>query len=470
MGGLLGGKGKSSSPPPPPPRVDPNEIIGANANANRFNWNTTNGSRTWKKNDDGTWTLNDALNPAEQANYDAVNGLNAGITGLATSRLGGMNSSDPNGTRLWDIMNGALPDGSLDPGSDIGTGLNMGSSGMSNVKVDYSGLPELTSKLDTSSLAKLDQDFSGITDRARNAIYKRTTGLLDPDYERQRRQMADTLANQGIVMGSEAYNEAMNRMDQQDRLSRERAALDADIQAGNEGSRLFGMALQGRQQGVDELMKNAGLASSARSQLAGEREGEAARQIQQGIAGLQAGTQLNIAGMNAATARRGQDLQTRQNAISNELARRGQLMGADQQQFGQLASLLAGARGGVSQLNFGAPQQLDINGAYGIANNANNSSYNAQMNNYTSEQNRQAQEQQQMMQLAMLLMGSDRRLKASITALGRAANGLMRYAYRYIAGGAMFIGYMADEVRELFPHAVVRVGDFDMVNYGAIPS
>jgi hypothetical protein len=65
---------------------------------------------------------------------------------------------------------------------------------------------------------------------------------------------------------------------------------------------------------------------------------------------------------------------------------------------------------------------------------------------------------------------SDRRLKRDIEPIGREANGLMRYRFRYKKGLQKFSGYMADEVQKLFPHAVTSGADgFMRVVYGLIP-
>ncbi len=66
---------------------DPNSIIEAMAGANRVNQNTPFGSRAWSQGADGRWTVNDSLNPAEQANFENVQGLNAGVTDMARQRL-----------------------------------------------------------------------------------------------------------------------------------------------------------------------------------------------------------------------------------------------------------------------------------------------------------------------------------------------------------------------------------------------
>jgi hypothetical protein len=59
---------------------------------------------------------------------------------------------------------------------------------------------------------------------------------------------------------------------------------------------------------------------------------------------------------------------------------------------------------------------------------------------------------------------SDRRLKQCIKRIGRLANGLAIYSYRYIWGNES-VGLMADEVKTLHPHAVSNFGGFDAVDY-----
>jgi hypothetical protein len=60
---------------------------------------------------------------------------------------------------------------------------------------------------------------------------------------------------------------------------------------------------------------------------------------------------------------------------------------------------------------------------------------------------------------------SDRRLKTDISRVGTLDNGLPVYAYRYIDGGPMHIGVMADEVQAVKPEAVGEIGGFLAVNY-----
>lgn len=63
------------------------DILDQQANANRYDWNTPTGSRSWSQGADGRWTVNDRMSEREQANFDNVQGLNADSTGYARDLL-----------------------------------------------------------------------------------------------------------------------------------------------------------------------------------------------------------------------------------------------------------------------------------------------------------------------------------------------------------------------------------------------
>lgn len=71
--------------------------------------------------------------------------------------------------------------------------------------------------------------------------------------------------------------------------------------------------------------------------------------------------------------------------------------------------------------------------------------------------------------LGGLLKTSDRRLKRDIQEVGRLANGLGLYVWRYLSSDALEWGHMADEVEKVAPWAVARDGaGFLMVDYARI--
>ena len=96
-------------------------------------------------------------------------------------------------------------------------------------------------------------------------------------------------------------------------------------------------------------------------------------------------------------------------------------------------------------------------------------SYQGQLQNYAAQQEANAARTQGLFGLlgtgAMAWAMSDRRLKRNIKRIGTWANGLAVYAYQYIWSGEPQVGFMADEVERLHPHAVARIGEYLAVNY-----
>ena len=72
-------------------------------------------------------------------------------------------------------------------------------------------------------------------------------------------------------------------------------------------------------------------------------------------------------------------------------------------------------------------------------------------------------------QLKAGAMASDRRLKKNIFKVGKMANGLTLYQYRYINDYGPVVGVMADEVKAKFPEAMgPEVGGYMTVDYSKL--
>lgn len=63
------------------------------------------------------------------------------------------------------------------------------------------------------------------------------------------------------------------------------------------------------------------------------------------------------------------------------------------------------------------------------------------------------------------IMASDRRVKEDIRLVGSAENGLNLYEFRYVGKSGTHRGFMADEVRQRNPDAVVSINGVDHVDY-----
>jgi len=95
----------------------------------------------------------------------------------------------------------------------------------------------------------------------------------------------------------------------------------------------------------------------------------------------------------------------------------------------------------------------------------------AQWNRYNAQQQQQQAGLGGLFSLGSAAMTafSDRRLKRDVMRIGRMANGLAIYAYRYLWSPAVHVGVMAQEVMSVNPKAVIRRPDgFLMVDYSVI--
>lgn len=243
--------------------------------------------------------------------------------------------------------------------------------------------------------------------QGQNAAYAAQTQYLDPQFSQQKESLDAQLANQGITPGSEAYNNAMTNYNNQ----KQQAYSNAQNQS----------ILTGSQIGTQNWQ----------NQLAGVN-------TQAGLFG-QAGQNLGQQG-----ALYGQQAQLSQIPYSN---------------LSSLASLIPGYSGTAQS----SASPADLASLY-------NNQYQSQLAGYNAGQSSSNALQSGLFGLgSSALMGymmSDRRAKRDIRRIGTFPNGLPVYTYRYIGEKKRHLGFMADEVRKVSPHAVLRGADgFDRVNY-----
>lgn len=110
--------------------------------------------------------------------------------------------------------------------------------------------------------------------QAQQATFQQAQNLLDPVFERREENLRQTLANQGLPIGSEAFEGEFNRFERERNRADVNAALQS-VQAGNQRqNQLFQQGLsalgaeQGvRQQNLGELQSLLGTAQGAGPQL-----------------------------------------------------------------------------------------------------------------------------------------------------------------------------------------------------------
>jgi len=278
--------------------------------------------------------------------------------------------------------------------------------GIAGINNQYSGLNQgllgLSSGLSPAAAQQAGQ-------RGQDAAYASQTQYLDPQFSQQKESLDAQLANQGLTPGSEAYNNAMTNYNN----TKQQAYSNAQNQS----------ILTGNQIGTQNWQ----------NQLAGVN-------AQSGLYGM--------AGQN----------------LGQQAALYGQQSQLAQLPFSQLQSL-AGLVPGYSGTGQSSASPADLAGLY-------NNQYQSKLAGYNAGQSSQNSLTSGLFGLgSSALMGymmSDRRAKRSIRRVATFPNGLGVYTYHYIgeARNVRHIGFMADEVRAIAPHAVLRGADgFDRVNY-----
>jgi hypothetical protein len=219
--------GKSAKPPPAPDYVAAAKEQGTenrlsareSALLSNPNMYTPYGTQTVTF-DNGAPTVTQTLTPEAQATLDAQMRVQRAMAGLSETGIG--NAKEMLGR----------------PFTPTST----------NIDQDFADYGRARSDIDTSNLAAMPIN-AGTT--AQDLILQR----LSPTIEAGDRSFAQTLANQGLAPGTEAYNTAFR--------NREMSKNDLYSQAALQG---IGLDMGARQQGFGELMNRAGLYNTALGQ------------------------------------------------------------------------------------------------------------------------------------------------------------------------------------------------------------
>jgi hypothetical protein len=325
-------------------------------------------------------------------------------------------------------------------------------SGLNAPPIDYS---KIISSLNTSHVPSLvgGDALSQQMSTAQQAAYKQASGYLDPQWTNAQHDLTQQLANQGIPLGSEAYQRAMDEFNRNKTFAYSQAE-NAAVQQGNAAqAQLFGQGLASNQNAFGQALSGGQFTNAAQQQ--------AAQQILQQL-GL--GTQLNIAQIGANTANNSLLEQIAQNNFSNSMSSRQQDISElllQQQNPLQMYNLLTQGNG-VTQPNFAQTPGSNVAGTdiASIIQQAlgqQNSVYNTQVGAQNSNTAAYAAI------LAALL--SDRRFKTNVRMIGMHEVGVPLYLFDYV-WGEPGIGVMADEVAKVKPHAVITLpSGAQAVNY-----
>ena len=498
------GGGSPPAPPPAPPAPDPYEVAQAQGAQNRaaaisqaeiamVNQQTPYGGLTFAPRGTSEVRYEGGIGPGDPG-YDPEKNIEYG----GTPQYEAIQTLSPAQQQILDLSNqaqigygtiagdqlGAVADrlsapadfSSIAPAPTIsledfvGTAPTADFSGVPQAgQLDYSGVASAP-QLDYSSLGAAPQFNQEFQDQISQAMRDRADVWQGRDLGR----LENRLTNQGINIGSEAWNAEMERYQR----GINDFNLAADLQGLTQATQRLGAEQAARQMATNELsnLYTAGVSDRDRaiaelgniySAGASDRDRAIAEASQ--LFGLQANAR------DRAVAEASQLFALQAGARDRAI---NELMVQRNQPLNELAAMLSGVQ--ITQPQFLTPPQPTI--AAGDLQGAQYANYQGALqqqamqnrNNLIGFQANQAANNALTGGLfglgaAGIMAYSDRRLKENIKRVGRLANCLAVYAYNYIWDSDPRLGVMSDEVRKVMPHAVVvHPSGYDMVNYSEV--
>ena len=360
------------SRPTPPPTPDPNELINAQSQANRITQFTPYGNLRFgfvgdqgqfvegAVPEDGRAAAFTQETPFQTQLRAAQEGTGLGLGNLAFERVSGRTviGQDAAGNPIYqddpDFQNPFRTSPSLagvTAAQDIDPTQNLDAF-QSSIQTNQ----DLPTGIDTSGLTQLTSDPVALRSNIEQTLFNRQLGLLQPEFNRQSQELQQNLADRGIPITSQAYNDATNRLQAQQGEQLQRLAQQATLAGGQEADRIVNQArnIRAQQFGERAATGEFGLAAQGQgfSQAAANAQlANAARQDQ--IANQLLSNQIAN--------------QQRQRDIAERTALRGQ-------QFNELSALLGGPQ--IQQASFFAPGMIDPQGAFAAQQAAQQNAFN----------------------------------------------------------------------------------------------
>jgi hypothetical protein len=358
--------------PSPPPVPDPNQLINAQSNANRITQFTPYGNLLFGSvGDQGQFVQGPVPEDGQAAAFTqetpfqaqlraATEGTGLGLGNLAFDRVTGRTvvGQNPDGSPIFqddpDFQNPFRTAPTL---SGISAAQDIDpTTGLPAFTSTISSPVDLPTGLDTAGLTALQSDPEAFRSNIEQTLFNRQLGLLQPEFTQQREALEQNLADRGIPITSQGYNDAVNRLETQQGEQLSRLAQQATLAAGQESDRLVNQARQARAQEFGER------AAAGEFGLAAQGQGfsQAAANAQLANAARQDTIANQLLSNQIAN-------QKRQRDIAERTALRGQ-------NFNELAALLGGPQ--VQQASFFAPGAIDTQGAFGAQMAAQQNAFN----------------------------------------------------------------------------------------------
>lgn len=274
--------GKSSPPAAPDPVATASaqtasnvSTAAANAALNNQNQYSPYGSTTYQQT--GSYTTPSGETVPQYSQYTQLSPLGqtifTGEQGISADLLGGAQGLTPGA-----IAAASKPldfntpfSGSIQNWTKAGQALD------TPLTSTIQGAPAAIANLQTPYDSTLNQGPQLLSDKTSDALYRKQATFLDPQWKQQGQLLQDQLSRQGIPVGSQAYNNAMDELNRS-KTQAYQTASDSALAGGTQAAgNLFGMALAGKgqalgQQGqvLDAALSGQGLSNAQQQQAFGQ--------------------------------------------------------------------------------------------------------------------------------------------------------------------------------------------------------
>lgn len=187
------------------------------------------GSSTYSGPTDGSGrqTLTQTLSPAEQLKLDKANSIQSQGLDILNGNMGNVSKAL---TGDFTLPGAALTD--YDP--------------------RYAPTERTQTNLSFAGAPGMPHADANVLQQVEDAMYGQGAQYLDPQYKQMQDQMESKLANQGIVPGTQAYNDAVSNFGLQKQKAYGDLTQSSVLSGQTAMQNLYDMALKGRQQGVSE--------------------------------------------------------------------------------------------------------------------------------------------------------------------------------------------------------------------------
>ena len=264
---------------------------------NNPNTYTPYGSQVWTDNGDGRPTLTQTLSPDEAQKLGLSDTAQIGAL-QALANLGPANIAKALQSGNFTLP--GTPAQDFDPRFAPQEGIQTDSG--------FWSLPGQQEDVNLAAAPAMPTADAATRQMVTKALYDQGASFLDPQFAQAHQQQNSDLSNQGIFMGSDAYNTAQDNLARQEQQAYGDLRDRAILQGGNEMAQDFNLGMSAHNQGVNDILNAGTFHNTSRGQEANQLETD----MQNKNAALT--TNANLGSMGSSLYNSGRSQQLQENA------------------------------------------------------------------------------------------------------------------------------------------------------------